>query len=50
MIYLFSKLIYLPLTDTFKNCAITYPQSHNNWHILRWYEWDLIVFCKQTPF
>ena len=19
-------------------------------HILRWYEWDLLVFCKQTPF
>ena len=24
--------------------------SHNNRHILRWYEWDLLVFCKQTPF
>ena len=23
---------------------------HNNYYILRWYEWDLLVFCKQTPF
>ena len=21
---------------------------YNNHHILRWYEWDLHVFCKQT--
>ena len=48
MNYLFSKFIYLPLTETFKNCTITY--SHNNCHSLRWYEWDLLVFCKQTPF
>ena len=40
----------LPLTGTFKNSIITYPLSHNNHHILRWYEWDLLVFCKQTPF
>ena len=38
------------MTETFKNCTITYPQSHNNHHILRWYEWGLLVFCKQTPF
>ena len=50
MNYLFSKFIYLPLTETFKNCTINYPLSHNNCHILRWYEWDLLVFCKQTPF
>ena len=27
-------------------------KSHNNRHILRWYEWDLFVFvfCEQTPF
>ena len=42
MNYLFSKFFYLPLTGTFKNCTI-------NSHILRWYEWDLLVFCKQTP-
>ena len=24
--------------------------GHNNHHILRWYEWGLLVFCKQTPF
>ena len=24
--------------------------SHNNHHIWRWYEWGLLVFCKQTPF
>ena len=35
-------------TGTCKNCTITYPLSHNNRHILRWYEWDLLVFCKQT--
>ena len=23
--------------------------ANNNWHILRWYKWDLLVFCKQTP-
>ena len=23
--------------------------SHNNHHILRWYEWGLLVICKQTP-
>ena len=39
----------MPLTGTFKNCTITYPYSHNKCHILRWYEWDLLVFCKQTP-
>ena len=22
---------------------------HNNCHILRWREWELLVFCKQTP-
>ena len=21
-----------------------------NRHIVRWYEWDLLVFCKQTSF
>ena len=46
---LFSKFFKLLLTGTFKNCIITYPKSHNNRHILRWYEWDLLVFCKQTP-
>ena len=46
----FSKFFSLPLTGTFKNCTITYPESHNNRHILRWYEWDLLVICKQTPF
>ena len=45
----FKKFIKLPLTGIFKNCTITYPKSHNNCHILRWYEWDLLVFCKQTP-
>ena len=38
------------MTGTFKNCIITYPLSHNNHHILRCYEWDLLVFCKQTSF
>ena len=47
MIYLFSKFFYLPLTGTFKNCTITNPLSHNNRHILRWYEWDLLVFCNK---
>ena len=46
----FQNSFLLPLTGTFKNCTITYPESHNNHHILRWYEWDLLVFCKQTPF
>ena len=23
-------------------------RSHNKCHILRWYEWDLHVLCKQT--
>ena len=23
---------------------------HNKCHILRWYEWGLLVFCKQTSF
>ena len=32
------------------NCTITYPWSHNKCYILRWYEWDLLVFCKQTSF
>ena len=48
MNYLFSKFVELPLTGTFKNCTITYPYSQNNCHILRWCEWDLLVFCKQT--
>ena len=43
---LFSKSFQLPSTGTFKNCTITYPQSHRKCHILRWYEWDLLVFCK----
>ena len=52
MNYLFSKLFQLPLTGTFKNCTITYPYSHNKFHILRLYKWDLLslVFCKQTSF
>ena len=36
-------------TGTFKNCTITYPESHNNHHILRWYEWGFLVFCKEKP-
>ena len=48
MNYLFSKFFRLPLAWTFKNCTITYPYCHNNLHILRRYEWDLLVFCKQT--
>ena len=47
MNYLFPKFFELLQTGTFKNCTITYPKSHNNHHILRWYEWDLLVFCKQ---
>ena len=50
MNYLFSKFFQLPLTGIFKNCTITYPQSHRKCHILRLYEWDLIVLCKQTSF
>ena len=50
MHYSFSKLFQLPLIGTFKNGTITYPYSHNNRHILRWYEWDLLVSCKQTGF
>ena len=50
MNYLFLKSFELHLTGTFKNLTITYPQSHNSGHILRWYEWGLLVFCKQTPF
>ena len=50
MSYLLSKFFQLPLTGTFKNCTITYPQSHRKCHILRWYEWDLLEFCKQTSF
>ena len=50
MNYLFSKFFQLPLTGTFKNCTITYPQSHRKSQILRLYEWDLLVFCKQTSF
>ena len=46
---LFSKFFELPLTENFKNCTITYPLKHNK-HTLRWFEWDLLVFCKQTPF
>ena len=33
--------------------AITFEaflQGHNDRHILRWYEWDLFVLCRQTPF
>ena len=29
---------------------IHFSKSHDKCHILRWYEWDLLVFCKQTPF
>ena len=47
---LFSKLFSLLLTGTFKNCTITYPLSTNNRHFLTWYEWDSLVFFKQTPF
>ena len=50
MNYLFSKFFQLPLTGTLRNCTITYPQSHRKCDILRWYEWDLLVFCKQTSF
>ena len=50
MNYLFPKFFLLLFAGTIKNCTITYPLSHNNRHILRWYEWDLLVFCKQTPF
>ena len=50
MNYLFSTFFQLPLTGTFKNCTTNYLQTHNNHHILRWYEWGLLVFCKQTPF
>ena len=25
-------------------------KTHNNHHILRWYEWGLLVFCKQKLF
>ena len=28
----------LPIHKVIKKC-----------HILRWYDWDLLVFCKQTP-
>ena len=45
MNYLLSKFFSLTLTGTFKNCI-----SHNKCHILRFYEWDLLVFCKQTSF
>ena len=38
------------MTGTVKNCTITYLESLNNHHILRWYERGLLVFCKQTPF
>ena len=31
------------------NGAVAKISSHNNRHILRWYEWDLLLFCKQTP-
>ena len=24
-------------------------KNHNNRHILRWYKWDLLLFCQQTP-
>ena len=48
MNYLFSKFFSLPLTGTFKKCTITNPRSHNKCHILRWHEWDLLVFWKQT--
>ena len=34
----------------FIHSFINYPLSHNNGHILRWYEWNILVFCKQTPF
>ena len=51
MNYLFSKFFQLPMTGTFKNCTITYSYSHNNCHISRWYEWDLLVFKKKKkPF
>ena len=36
----------LPELFNFQN----YFHCHNNRHILRLYEWDLLVFCKQTPF
>ena len=45
MNYLFSKFFKLLLTGTFKKSTITVPYSHNSHHILRWYEWDLLVFC-----
>ena len=50
MNYLFSKFFKLPFTGTFKNCIITYPQSHRKCYISMWYEWDLLVFWKQTSF
>ena len=50
MNYLFSKFFYLPFTGNCKIRTITYPESHNNCHILRYYECDLNVFCEQTPF
>ena len=41
----FSEFFLLPLTGTFKNYSITY--RHNNHHVLRWYEWGLLVICNQ---
>ena len=34
-------------TGTFKNCTIAYPKSHNKCHILRWYEWDSLVYYSK---
>ena len=43
------EILLIALTEFFKNCTINYPEIHNNCHSLRWYQWDLVVFFKQTP-
>ena len=45
--YLIFKILLIAIDW---NCTITYPKSHKYCHTLRWFEWGLLVFCKQTPF
>ena len=48
----FNQSVIRPIRDS--NSTIQPNQflkrPFNNCHVLRWYEWDLLVFCKQTPF
>ena len=48
--YLIFKILLIAPDWNFLRTAPLPVHQVKKCHILRWYEWDLLVVCKQTPF